>query len=68
MAEQGSDNPNTDASVAELARQLSERTTRLARQEVALAKPNWRRRANGPASGPACWAAPAWSDSTPPAR
>jgi len=38
MAEQGSDNPNTDASVAELARQLSERTTRLARQEVALAK------------------------------
>jgi membrane protein len=38
MAEQGSDNPNTDASVAELARQLSERTTQLARQEVALAK------------------------------
>ena len=38
MAEQGSDNPHTDASVAELARQLSERTTQLARQQVALAK------------------------------
>jgi MFS family permease len=38
MAEQGSDNLNTDASVAELARQLSDQTTQLARQEVALAK------------------------------
>jgi MFS family permease len=37
MAEQGSDNVN-DASMAELARQLSDQTTQLARQEVALAK------------------------------
>lgn len=38
MDKQGSDNLNTDASVAELARQLSDQTTQLARQEVALAK------------------------------
>ena len=38
MADQGSDNLNTDASVPELARQLFDQTTQLARQEVALAK------------------------------
>jgi len=38
MAEQGSDNLNTDASVPELAGQLSDQTTQLAHQEVALAK------------------------------
>ena len=38
MAEQGSDNRNTDASVPELARQLFDQTKQLARQEVVLAK------------------------------
>ena len=38
MAEQGNNNPASEASVAELVRQLSDQTTLLARQEVALAK------------------------------
>jgi len=38
MAEQGNNNLASEASVAELVRQLSDQTTLLARQEVALAK------------------------------
>ena len=38
MAEQGNNNLASEASMAELVRQLSDQTTLLARQEVALAK------------------------------
>ena len=38
MAEQGNNNLGSEASMAELVRQLSDQTTLLARQEVALAK------------------------------
>jgi hypothetical protein len=39
MAEQGSDSATTEASVAALVRQLLDQSTRLARQEGALARP-----------------------------
>jgi MFS family permease len=38
MTQQGTEDQRSDASVAELVRQLSDQTTLLARQEVALAK------------------------------
>ncbi len=59
---------SSDPSIGDLVKQLSEQSSRLARQEVELAKAELASRARRPGSASACSAAPACSGSTDSAR